>query len=520
MPFPVQLERSCASSRKPQTTKKPAIQLQRDRWVILFALALSVALLAIDLSLPPDVASGALYAALVPLGWWLRSRHGICLLAALSSLLIAVGYLYAAAGENPWVVLGNSLLGLLVVWLTALLLTLVKRYEAAAHSNEQQLLGAVESVSEGFILYDADERLVLWNQQYSDLYPELADFLEPGMGLEEVLRIAAERGQNLEAIDDVDNWLRRRLNEYRTARGAEELRIREGRWVRASQRRTASGGIVGIRTDITESKRAEAALIAAKKQAELADRAKSEFLACMSHELRTPLTAVIGFAEIIEDELYGPVGSPSYLDSAHEINLAGQHLLKLINDILDLSKIQVGQVDLQEHAVDIRESTSACLALVRQRAEERNVTLEQRIQEEAPALLVDERRLKQILVNLLSNAIKFTPAGGTVTLVACVDPGDGFLFEVSDTGIGMTADDIPKAMSPFGQVDGQLNRMQEGGGLGLPLSRSLVELHGGSLDLRSEIGVGTTVTVSFPAERIIQSRTNMDTSRKVDKAAG
>jgi signal transduction histidine kinase len=240
-----------------------------------------------------------------------------------------------------------------------------------------------------------------------------------------------------------------------------------------------------------------------KDAAEQASRAKSEFLATMSHELRTPLNAIIGFSEIIRDQAFGPVGSTKYSDYANDINDSGQHLLGLINDILDLAKIESGADELYEEQIDIEEFVHSVMTLVGRRAEEGEIRLTWDLPEHPPALRADNRKLKQILVNLLSNAIKFTPAGGRVTLKATVNKDGSYEFRVSDTGIGISADDIPKALSKFGQVDGALNRQYEGTGLGLPLTKALVEIHGGNLDLESEVGVGTSATACFPAERVV-----------------
>ena len=262
-------------------------------------------------------------------------------------------------------------------------------------------------------------------------------------------------------------------------------------------------GAVVTFSDISDRKKSEEALRDAKEQAELTNRSKSEFLANMSHELRTPLNAIIGFSDMIRGEMFGPVGSPKYVEYIDDINESGEHLLALISDILDLSKIEAGKLELYEEDVDVARTIRSCLTLVKERAGHGGLTLESQIPPELPALRADERKLKQILINLLSNAVKFTPAGGTVTIKSWLHPDDGYMCQVTDTGIGIALEDIPKALAPFKQIDSQLNRKYEGTGLGLPLTKSLVELHGGSLDLQSEVGVGTTVTVRFPAERIV-----------------
>ncbi len=255
-------------------------------------------------------------------------------------------------------------------------------------------------------------------------------------------------------------------------------------------------------------------LTVAKDQAEGANRAKSEFLAMMSHELRTPLNAVIGFSDIMRNEMLGPVGSARYRDYAVDINESGKHLLDLINDILDLSKVESGEDELHNEDICVPDMVHAVLPLVRGSAKSGGVELEVILEDGLPLLRADERKLRQILINLLSNAIKFTEAGGKVGLRAWCREDGGHVFEISDTGIGIALEDIPKALDSFQQIDSDLSRKYEGTGLGLPLTKALVELHGGALDLHSEVGVGTTVTVRFPATRtIVRSRQNNQITR-------
>ena len=259
---------------------------------------------------------------------------------------------------------------------------------------------------------------------------------------------------------------------------------------------------VSVCSDITERMKVAAAMREAKDSAEAANRAKTEFLANMSHELRTPLNAVMGFSEIIKNQALGPVGSPKYREYASDIHDAGQHLLDIINDILDLSKVESGTPELNEEEFAIRDVVDSVVTLVTGQAGKGGVELEIQASDVEPHLFADKRMVKQILVNLLSNAIKFTEPGGTVSLKYWSRNDSGYVFQVRDTGIGMALDDIPRALAAFIRVENDMTLSNEGTGLGLPLSKSLAEIHGGSLDLQSRLGVGTTVTIRFPAERI------------------
>ena len=256
--------------------------------------------------------------------------------------------------------------------------------------------------------------------------------------------------------------------------------------------------------DMSWRKGLESALEAAKDHAEIANRAKSEFLANMSHELRTPLNAIIGFADLIMSETFGPIGIPKYKEYLHDIRDSGKHLLDLINDILDLSKIEARKMELSESHVDMHRLVRSCLAMIGERARACGVELVTEFPEgELPGLRADERVVKQVLINLTTNAVKFTPEGGKVTVKAWARPDSGCVMQIIDTGIGMAPEDIPRALTRFGQVDRHLSLDQSGSGLGLPLAKALVELHGGSIDLQSQPNAGTTVTVRFPAERIL-----------------
>ena len=254
-------------------------------------------------------------------------------------------------------------------------------------------------------------------------------------------------------------------------------------------------------SDISHRKGIEAELIKSKEAAEFANRTKTEFLANMSHELRTPLNAIIGFSEVIKDEMFGPVGLKKYADYAKDIHTSGRHLLDLINDILDLSKLEAGKLELREESVALDEAVEECLTLVRSRAQKADIVLATEIEPGLPPLMCDERAMKQVLLNFLSNAVKFTPAGGTVT-TGVRREGGGIAFFVRDTGIGMSEADVEVALAAFGQVDSKVVRQHHGTGLGLPISKSLIELHGGTLGVESAPGKGTTMIATFPAWRV------------------
>jgi PAS domain S-box-containing protein len=261
----------------------------------------------------------------------------------------------------------------------------------------------------------------------------------------------------------------------------------------------------GTVEDITERKRAEAELRAAKEQAEQANRAKSAFLNTMSHELRTPLNAVLGFAEVLRDELFGPLGNTRYHAYVRDIYRSGSHLLDIINDILDMTRIESGHLALAYQVVDICEVVAASERMMADVARDRRIAIEVALPSPSFEVDADPRRLKQILTNLLSNAIKFSPEGSRVALSAACDANGECELVVADRGIGMNADDLTRAMKPFEQVDNALARRFEGTGLGLTLTKSLTELHGGTLSIESTPGKGTTVTVRLPAARVIMA---------------
>ena len=368
--------------------------------------------------------------------------------------------------------------------------------------SEATLLDALESLGEGVILWDTEDRFVFCNGRYQEILPEFAALLEPGAKLEDGLRRAVGLGIYADTAGREEQWIAERMAAHRAIGGAYEIEMTDGRWLRVNERRTREGGTVTIVDDVSEIKAREQALMAAKEAAERASRSKSELLANMSHELRTPLNAIIGFSDILKNQMYGPLGDPKYGDYARDINESGVHLLALINDILDLSKIEAGKFELRPSRIVVEHCVEVAVKMVRVRADEKGVSVAAKLGEPLPALWADERAIKQILSNLLSNAVKFTPAGGSVMLAADLLDGAHRLV-VSDTGIGIPGELLAEVTKPFFQVDSALDRAHQGTGLGLALCQSLIDLHGGQLTIRSTLSQGTEVSLVFPKARVV-----------------
>jgi two-component system cell cycle sensor histidine kinase PleC len=404
--------------------------------------------------------------------------------------------------------------------------TLVERTMAA----DLRLRDAIETIPEAFVLWDADNRMVLCNSNFQELHHLPDEVVQAGARYESV--VAAGKKPILRttvAADDAQP----------PGAGTFEVQLDDGRWMHISERRTKDGGYVSVGTDITKIKLHEQKLVEGEKRqaatindlrksqdalqlqtdqladlaekyaeektrAEEANQAKSKFLANMSHELRTPLNAIIGFSEIMEAAMFGPLGADKYSEYSRDIKESGQYLLDVINDILDMSKIEAGGIRLVREEVDLDSVLADCLRVVWARANEKELNLTSRINP-AIRLTADRRALKQIALNLLSNAVKFTPDRGAVTVRGHVRAGK-VTIAIEDTGIGIPKDALRKLGRPFEQVESQLTKRHQGSGLGLAIAKSLTEMHGGAMRIYSKLGKGTTVVVRLPLETKLLQR--------------
>jgi signal transduction histidine kinase/HAMP domain-containing protein len=360
---------------------------------------------------------------------------------------------------------------------------MMTRETALRRSAENRLSEALETSREGVILVGADGAIVLANRQLRAFFPVIAGRLVSGTPFSAALSLIEEQLREQRPIDMANQA---------------ELQLASGCWVRMTASPTSEGGFILFFSDFTTIKDREEGLRKAKQDAEAAYAAKTRFLANMGHELRTPLNAIIGFSEIIKGELFGVVGNARYLDYSADIFRSGRHLLAVINSVLDLSKSESGKMILEIQNVDMCEVIEDCAAMTQEQAAEAGLDFTIVDTEDDLRLKGDPAKLRQILLNLLSNAVKFTPRGGHVWVEAKRGPA-GVTVTVGDNGIGMSREDLLVALEPFGQVDNRLERRYQGAGLGLSLAKAFVELHQGQMDFDSARGMGTRVTVTFPA---------------------
>src|SRR5690349_19024395 len=380
-----------------------------------------------------------------------------------------------------------------------------------------RLRDAIETIPEAFVLWDAEDRLVLCNSHFQRLHKLPDSAVTPGTSYETVIEVGS--------MPEVRTRLIGAANQAPGARTF-EAQLEDGSWLHISERRTKDGGYVSVGTDITRIKEHEQKLIEndarmranvldlkrsktefadlaekysqEKNRAEEANQAKSKFLANMSHELRTPLNAIIGFSEIMGSGLFGVLGSDKYQEYCHDILTSGKYLLEVINDILDMSKIEAGRMKLDMEPLDLSNILAESLRVVSGRAEDKHLTLDADI-ESTISVVADRRAVKQIIVNLLSNAVKFTPDDGKVEVRGRM-LNDSIVLMIADTGIGIAPDSLRRLGKPFEQVESQLTKSYQGSGLGLAIARSLTGLHGGTMKLRSKLGAGTVVRVTLPLD--------------------
>jgi len=361
---------------------------------------------------------------------------------------------------------------------------MMARETALRRSAENRLSDALETSTEGVMLVAPEGEIVLANSSLRRFFPELAALLVPGTQFE-----AAMADMRSQLMDGGQAGL--------DIGGHAEWQLACGRWLRLTGSATSEGGTILFFSDFTIIKEREESYRKAKQEAEAANAAKTRFLANMSHELRTPLNAIIGFSEIISGELFGKLGNEKYLDYSGDILRSGRHLLAVINDVLDLVKSESGRMSLNSRDLDMREVLEDCAAMIGEQCRQEGLKFTVSGLEQALAVTGDPAKLRQIFLNLLSNAVKFTERGGAVS-IAAQDTGGQVRVLVADTGIGMSAEDVAVAMQPFGQVDNRLERRYEGTGLGLPLTKALLELHDAHMTIESERGGGTRITLVFP----------------------
>ena len=377
----------------------------------------------------------------------------------------------------------------------------------------------LDTIEGSVVVYDRERRYLLGNKAYHTLYPHLpGDDELIGRKYEELLALSIAAGSvdNPAAYTDTAAFVSSRIADMERRRelsrdaqnarpGRESLHPQTGRWSLVRSKRTPSGSDVSLRVDITAQKQLQQELQEARVAAEKASQMKSQFLSNVSHELRTPLNAVINFAKLLVEQIHGPLGALQYREYARDIAESGEHLLTLIDELLDLARAEAGQLTIAEGVFDVGRIIAGGCRVLKPEADAAGVTLLNDTNAGLGHLRGDPMRFRQILFNLIGNAIKFTRAGGTVSIDAWDDPADdGLCIVVRDTGIGIAEQDLDRVVEPFAQVARPSGNSRPGVGLGLPLSRHLIELHGGTLSLNSTQGLGTTVTMRLPANRIMR----------------
>ena len=375
--------------------------------------------------------------------------------------------------------------------------------ESALGESERRFLDALDSMNAGVVLWDQDRRLAMCNQFYKEIHSGVSAMLEPGLHFSEYVRALAAANYMETSFENSDQWIDDYITHGLESGRQGEYRAEDNRWFGYNRQELSDGATISFHYEITKLKLHERELEDAMNKSEAANRAKSEFLANMSHELRTPLNAVIGYSDSLLSKIFGPLANDKQAEYIGTISNAGSHLLEVINEILDLSSIEAGAADLSSENFELRDVAAEAMDYVAEPASKKGVKLFNGMRDLPCTINADRLRIKQILVNLLTNAVKFTDHGGTVSLGSHVDDENALVLAVEDSGIGMTNEHIAIAMTKFGQVSNAFDRENEGTGLGLPLTKSLVDLHGGHMNIISQLGIGTTVEVRLPPDRII-----------------
>ncbi len=380
----------------------------------------------------------------------------------------------------------------------------LRQGEARLRRQTSLLQSTLENIGEGLSVFDSQGRLVARNSRFCELL-DLPPDLTASAPLRDILTLQAIRGDF--GDDDPEAEIAGRLVRfYRDVPTVKERVTPGGRILQIRRRAMPDGAVVSVYSDITDIKSSERKLIRARSQAEMANRSKSDFLANMSHELRTPLNAIIGFSEIISHELFGPMGNEKYLEYMKDIHKSSLHLLSIINDVLDMSKIEAGKLELSKEVLNIHNVIADVIRMMSERAESRGIELVAQPFDAKVDIWADERAMKQIFLNLLSNAIKFSKEGGKVYVRVTADKPTLAVVEFEDRGIGMNEEEQERALQPFGQAKPATTRNYGGTGLGLPITKGLVEAHGGKLTITSRPGCGTIVRVILPTEsKAVQS---------------
>ena len=379
------------------------------------------------------------------------------------------------------------------------------RFAAEAETQRKTIAAAIATISEGFVLYDAEDRIVLFNDQFRAIYPGLADIIKPGTKFDEVLDAVISRSLVDLGRQTPEEWLAERRARHEHSGGFAEYRY-SGRFVRISERRIQGGGTVAVYSDITELRTQNLELEEAREQSEVANRTKSQFLANMSHELRTPLNAIIGYSEILQEDA-ADNGQEQLVPDLKKIEGAGRHLLGLINDILDLSKVEAGKMDVFVEEIDISSLLDEVKSIITPLVAKNGNELEVRLADHVGSMRTDRTKLKQCLLNVLSNASKFTQDGKLTVQVRRFE-ADGPMIQIviSDTGIGMNEEQIGRLFQAFSQADASTTKKFGGTGLGLAITRHFCRLLGGDISVASQPGVGSTFTIILPDQAAEEPR--------------